>query len=182
MKYLQTFNEQFSYDNLKQTCEEYLAYLIDDNFDIKVKDNNIDNNVVKYRNGNRKVNEREKVTKITIGKDFFRSGNSSKGTLFNWNDVKDDILPFIEFIKGKEFLKDTDDILFIAPGPYGGPNNIVNERTMKGVLELGKVNFASNSTITNISAIDIKGELDESYITNDTGVLLGIEIIIYNKK
>jgi hypothetical protein len=72
MKYLRKFNEGvIDTQEIEDLCNEYLAYLKDDNFEINIKSNNFIYGI-----------------SITIEK--------SDNSVFEWEDVKYDLLPFIE--------------------------------------------------------------------------------------
>lgn len=72
MKYLRRFNE--SKESIKDFCDEYLAYLIDEGFECVYYDT---------------LNGQERKNKII---DIKRPNNVG----FFWKDVKNDILPFLE--------------------------------------------------------------------------------------
>lgn len=75
MKYIKLFEGLFE-NRLKDFCNNHLAYLTDDDFKIYI-------NPI----GNR--------TEITLFIKDFRYG----GNPFKWNDVKDDIIPFLEILR-----------------------------------------------------------------------------------
>ena len=76
MKYLKRFNE--SKKSIKDFCDEYLAYLIDEGFECVYYDT---------------INDQERDNKIIDIK------NTNSG--FFWKDVKNDILPFLEVCSEK---------------------------------------------------------------------------------
>jgi hypothetical protein len=72
MKYLRRFNESIiDTKEIEDLCNEYLAYLKDDNFEISIKSNNFIYGI-----------------SITIEK--------RDNSVFEWEDIKYDFLPFIE--------------------------------------------------------------------------------------
>lgn len=77
MKYLKRFNE--SKKSIKDFCEEYLAYLIDEGFECVYYDT---------------LNGQERENKIIDIKNVIYSG-------FFWKDVKNEILPFLEVCSEK---------------------------------------------------------------------------------
>ena len=98
MKHLIKFNENFNYEELnklKKTCEEYLRYLIDDGFSIRIDDKGDQNSIIK-----------QPIIDIDIINDIeeysknnwivFREGLS-------WSDVKDDIIPLLELLRENHF-------------------------------------------------------------------------------
>ena len=85
MIHLKRFNEkiQWSRDRpeLLKFCEEYLAYLLDEGFDVSVRLYEKENRL--YRDGIRDEGY------ISI---------QSKNNTFKWNDVKEDFIPFLEML------------------------------------------------------------------------------------
>lgn len=78
MKYIKLFEDVFE-DNLQDFCEQYLAYLLDDGFKVRI------------------IVRDWMITEIAIFKHDFRYG----GNPFDWNLVKDYIIPFLEILSRK---------------------------------------------------------------------------------
>jgi hypothetical protein len=85
MIHLKRFNEKIQWNRdrpeLLKFCEEYLAYLLDEGFDVSVRLYEKENRL--YRNGIRDEGY------ISI---------QSKNNTFKWNDVKEDFIPFLEML------------------------------------------------------------------------------------
>ena len=85
MKFLkkinESFNESANEDEVKDFCSDNLAYLTDDDFSLSV---------YKYGDG---------VIEIMLNKN---EGN------FGWLDIKDDFIPFIELLKSKYNITNTE--------------------------------------------------------------------------
>lgn len=86
MKYIKLFEDLFE-DNLQDFCDTYLAYLKDEDFKVYVNPM-----------GNR--------TEITIYLGDFRYG----GNPFEWNNVKDHIIPFLEILRKN--YNTNDEVIF----------------------------------------------------------------------
>lgn len=85
MIHLKRFNEKIQWNRdrpeLLKFCEEYLAYLLDEGFDVSVRLYEKENR--SYRDGIRDEGY------ISI---------QSKNNTFKWNDVKEDFIPFLEML------------------------------------------------------------------------------------
>jgi hypothetical protein len=85
MIHLKRFNEKIQWNRdrpeLLKFCEEYLAYLLDEGFDVSVRLYEKKNR--SYRDGIRDEGY------ISI---------QSKNNTFKWNDVKEDFIPFLEML------------------------------------------------------------------------------------
>ena len=92
MKYLRRFNESMT-DDLQIFCEENLAYLIDEGFKVKID------------------RTEDKEVKIEIHKFYFPNW-----TKFTWDDVKDDLIPFLEVLREKYSF--FEDIKFVSEDQY----------------------------------------------------------------
>jgi hypothetical protein len=79
-------------DDLEIFCEENLAYLLDEGFKVKVR-------------------KEYKEVKIEIHKFYFPNW-----TKFTWNDVKDDLIPFLEVLREKYSF--FEDIRFVSEDQY----------------------------------------------------------------
>lgn len=104
MIYLKRFNEKIQWNKdrpeLLKFCEEYLAYLLDEGFDISVRLHEKENRA--YKNG--------------IRDEGYISITNKKGT-FRWNDIKEDFIPFLEMLVMKY---DLDEELVIQLIPSVG--------------------------------------------------------------
>jgi hypothetical protein len=184
MIHLRSFNENINISDLQNLCDDSLAYLKDDGYQIEIKEQTINNDISnKYNKTKNKRTGREQIIRITISKaDYRRVGNSSKGTLFEWNNIKDDLIPFLELLRDNDNYKwyviSGYEVLFISPGPYFGGSS-TGLKTLSDVKNLGIVNFMSNSTLTYCSIDDIIDEKESiSKIINNTDVLLAVDVII----
>lgn len=99
MKHLKSFNESVDKDKLlqlKDFCENYLAYLIDDDFIIAVKDSYFDRrdpwSTNKELKGNYQNNEAIIIIKHT-------------DSFFKWDSVSDSILPFLQMLSKQYSIK-----------------------------------------------------------------------------
>ena len=92
MRYLRKFNESIT-DDLQSFCNDNLAYIIDEGFRVKV-DRYEDNQV-----------------KIEIHKFYFPNW-----TKFTWDDVKDDVIPFLDILRDKYSF--FEDIKFVSEDQY----------------------------------------------------------------
>ena len=92
MRYLRRFNESIT-DDLRSFCNDNLAYLIDEGFKVKV--DRTENNQVK----------------IEIHKFYFPNW-----TKFTWDDVKDDVIPFLDILRDKYSF--FEDIKFVSEDQY----------------------------------------------------------------
>ena len=82
MKHLKKFNESKEFtDEVRDFCEENLAYLLDDDYHIECS--------------NKRINS-DNLIKINLYR--------YRGNYFNWIDVKNDFLPFLELLKSKYTL------------------------------------------------------------------------------
>lgn len=86
MKYIKLFEDLFE-DNLQDFCDTYLAYLKDEEFNVYINPM-----------GNR--------TEISIFIRDFRYG----GNPFEWDNVKDHIIPFLEILRRN--YNTNDEVLF----------------------------------------------------------------------
>jgi len=103
MIHLKNFNEGFGQNldekELREFCEMYLAYLIDEGFEVEI---------TKERDTSGPVSERTDYWKVK----FFKL--ESKGDLaysrmefdkFKWNSIKDQFIPFFKMLTGKYIIK-----------------------------------------------------------------------------
>lgn len=82
MRYLRRFNESLG-NELKDLCDDYLAYLKDDNFKVNI------------------IHKPSGVEELCI----FKSGQGVN--LFTWDDVKYDIIPFLDILSKNYWILDT---------------------------------------------------------------------------
>jgi hypothetical protein len=86
MKYIRKFNEDINItDELKEFCNNNLAYLIDDGFIVKC------------------TSHCKKFNKFKDQGFYTRIGIHKPGTTFKWFDVRDDIIPFI-YLLSKRYI------------------------------------------------------------------------------
>ncbi len=90
MIHLKRFNEGIKWNKdrpvLLKFCEEHLAYLLDEGFDVSVRLHKMENSA--YKNGIRD----EGYISLTSNKE----NNVFKRNSFKWNDVKEDLIPFLD--------------------------------------------------------------------------------------
>ena len=81
MKYLKKFliTERVDLDELQTTCDNTLAYLIDEGFKVE-------------------INQFNGKGYIAI---LLRKFHGDRNDIFSWSDYKDDIIPFIEYLYEK---------------------------------------------------------------------------------
>ena len=106
MKYLKKFNEDLvNREELKDFCEMYLAYLVDDNIKISIVQNNI-----LYKN---KGITREP---ICINVNGFMSYENNQAIFKTWGEVKDQFIPFIQMLNNNYNIADGKSIEFPNAG------------------------------------------------------------------
>jgi hypothetical protein len=109
MKYLVKFNEDLvNREELKDFCEMYLAYLVDDNIKISVVQNNI-----LYKN---KGITREPICINIHG--FMGYENTfltfdNQASFKTWGEIKDHFIPFIQMLDNNYNIADGKSIEFI---------------------------------------------------------------------
>lgn len=103
MKYIKTF-EKHSHPNLQDFCKDYLAYLLDDKlFKLSIKDNETHliydvegGQSIKFRGNRRRdtiILEKYSIKRrIDV---YDREYNDRKDINFTWDEIKDDIIPFL---------------------------------------------------------------------------------------
>lgn len=93
MKHLKRFNERLQpdeVDELKDFCETSLAYLVDEGFDISC--------------------DLDKYLQLSLpGKSPFLFRYGSAKDPFNWNDIKDHFIPFLQLLSRRYELKQFGD-------------------------------------------------------------------------
>lgn len=105
MKYIKLF-ETSRTDELKQFCNDNLAYLIDDGFSIDIKLST--NPTITYNSyfegkiSYRKLRKHNVFNSIVIDKRNIHREDK----MFNFEDVIDDIIPFILTLNEKHIIKD----------------------------------------------------------------------------
>jgi hypothetical protein len=137
MKYLKKYNE--SVDNrvseLQEFCNSNLAYLIDDGFQVNCDYNNFTSKDEIYIKFNKVA-----TTSSNIDSEIFKS------ILFNWDDVKDDYIPFYEVLSNKYDIIEE----FLLCGFI-----LVRKITNEDILE-DKVNEKIDNTLIHSIIIRIK--------------------------
>ena len=86
MKHLRKFNESLNKEELQDFCDTYLAYLLDDGFEVSVE----------HRYNNDKKYKIYDYHFITI----------KKTSKFKWEEIKDQFIPFISVLSKEYKLKD----------------------------------------------------------------------------
>jgi hypothetical protein len=95
MKYIKLFEDLFE-DNLQDFCDTYLAYLKDEGFNI-------------YINSSGWTDGQGEITILRRNEDGFTLDE------FSWNEVKDQIIPFLQMLyKEYNYDKSKDNILFFT--------------------------------------------------------------------
>jgi hypothetical protein len=133
MEYLKRFLEKV--DDLQKFCNDNLAYLIDEGFNVEVT----------YGLG------REKYTCIEITK--IQDINSRKISVFNWEDYKQDIIPFIEYLYEKYNFDSTIEFIGIRK---------------QDIIKIAEPEFSfykRNKLNDKLEMIDIKYSLRKIYLT-----------------
>ena len=103
MKYLVKFNEDLvNREELKDFCEMYLAYLVDDDIKISIVQNNIH-----YKS---KGITREP---ICINIHGFMSYENNQAIFKTWGEVKDQFIPFIHMLNNNYNIADGKSIEFL---------------------------------------------------------------------
>jgi hypothetical protein len=139
MRYLKTF-ENLNYfssgiNEIKTFIKNNLAYILDEGFTYKVN----------FREYGGRINYTVIIHKIE------QKGNYRNQVIFNWDDVKDDLIPFLELLNEKYTLDSyspEDKSLVIDTGEV---NIIANKRwyTIEELIDdtVGDVKFQSISFI-----------------------------------
>ena len=97
MKYLRRFNESIELE-LQDFCDTYLAYLLDEGFEVKVKPD-----VFEYHIDNKKKPNHGEL----IRKHFFEIKIDKNRNKFNLNEIKDKFIPFLKFLSDKYEIKES---------------------------------------------------------------------------
>lgn len=141
MKYLKKYNE--SVDNileLQEFCESNLAYIIDAGFQVNCDYGNFTSKYEIYIKFNKVV-----TTSSNISSEIFKS------RLFNWDDVKDDYIPFYEILSNKYDIIEE----FLLCDHRGTNTNPRKKITSDDILE-DKVNEKIDNTLIHSIIIRIK--------------------------
>lgn len=83
MKYLKKFNESKLGDELKDFCQEYLAYLTDGRFECYVNSNDVNTHITILDRDYNDVNF---------------PGFPGNAKRFYWNEIEDDFIPFLQIL------------------------------------------------------------------------------------
>jgi hypothetical protein len=101
MKYIKLFNEQIETDielELVKFCDENLAYLIDDGFDFFI---------------NNSSGSDSNASNIPIQSfDIILQKKNNTEEVFSWNIIKDNFIPFVQFLKMKYNVRDSVLLMF----------------------------------------------------------------------
>ena len=96
MKHLKKFNENVNWssqrDELRDFCETYLAYLLDEGFELKIY-------------GGSQLTSNDNVIKQNP---FQVSLQKQDRSIFSWQDIIDHFLPFLKFLKDNYNLERID--------------------------------------------------------------------------
>jgi hypothetical protein len=101
MRYLKKFNESLTHDGIKDFCEMYLAYLLDDGYELAFR-------------------EIGRITQINFLKPNdmapirWSPGQGGQVDWFNWDDIKNSFIPFLKMLDKEYDIKD-DPIIFQIP-------------------------------------------------------------------
>jgi len=137
MRYLKLFERIFSSDEsrVKKMCEEYLIYLLDENFQLKFFTQPYD-----------KINIH--LTKKGVDKNVIT---------FDWDDVKSDLIPLIEVLSQQT---KNDDLKFRLTNDKGTKNYVTimcNYENGKGAFGMTyDLNSILNDEIQNRHRLNIK--------------------------
>lgn len=95
MKHLKKFNENVNWsaqrDELRDFCENYLAYLLDEGFELKI-----------YRASYTSIGYSPKQDSFQV------SLQKEDHSIFSWQDIIDQFLPFLKFLKDNYNLEKVD--------------------------------------------------------------------------
>lgn len=94
MRYIKPFNENVDNfeEGLRDFCNNSLAYLIDDGYDVKFTSRD------KVYSRGVKISDKQHIT-VSLGLRVANgSNNNGYFKLFSWNDVKDRYIPFIQML------------------------------------------------------------------------------------
>ena len=129
MKHLKRYNESLTTDEvekLKDFCETSLAYLLDDGYNVSVSirfEPRWDHNKVKYPGKNHVI--------VSLGKESFEN-TWTDYDLFDWNDVKDYFIPFLQMLVRRYELLPYIEKTKIASPPWEIPTSYVYFNTEGG--------------------------------------------------
>lgn len=155
IKLFEYFEDNNFVNTLQDFCNDNLAFLIDDDYRVNTDE--------EFGMKNRK-----EVISITISRhDFFKYKEHIKGKRFNYNDIKDDFIPFLELLTDK-YSEYEYDLKFLTID--------VDEVKLTGISD----------TIQTSALLPYKESIyDVNYIINDNipinlelGLLTAIEIMV----
>lgn len=143
MKYLKKYNENADSKllELQEFCNSYMAYLIDTGFQIKCEYGKYVNKEDIYIKFNKVV-----TINSNIDKEIFKS------RLFNWDDVKDDFIPFYEILSNKYDIVEK----FLLCDRIRGSNINPRKKIISDDILEDKVNEKIDNTLIHSIIIRIK--------------------------
>lgn len=116
MKYLKNFNESVNSEELKDFCETYLAYLMDEDFEIEI----VSEDGLKF---------------VHISKAL----KDNKYQTFQWSEVKDKFLPFLKMLDRSYNLEGKGGNLvcfdFLVNHRMYNLNQVLNDNLRKGARD-----------------------------------------------
>lgn len=154
IKLYEYFEDNNFVNTLQDFCDANLAFLIDDNFRVNTDE--------EFAMKNRKV------ISITISKcDFFKYQKSIKGSKFNYDDIKDDFIPFSQLLLEKYPNYDYD-VRFLTININQKKNSDISDTIINSSLLPYKENVFDMNDIIN----------DTRVISMEIGLITAIEIMV----
>lgn len=129
MKYLRKFNESKLGDELKDFCQEYLAFLTDQRFECYVNSNSANTHI------------------SILDRDYNNRDFPGRGKRFYWNEIEDDFIPFLQILS-ERYVISFGNVVFTAYEPQIAINQYNKVFSIKDVID-GKVpEYASCTGVT----------------------------------
>ena len=151
MKYLKKYNE--SVDDklleLQEFCNSYLAYLIDDGFNIKCNKGN----------GFLLINIEKNIKMLSRINSVTELNNNFIKGLFKWDDIKDDFIPFYNILSNKYNILEVSLFCDAISIPWFRQKNPKIVITSDDILEdkindkIDNIQFFSNKKVVNTTLI-----------------------------
>jgi hypothetical protein len=135
MKHLKKFNESKLGDELEEFCKEYLAYLTDGKFDCYVNSNSTNTHITildrDYSDNN-----------FNLSTGFYR------GRDFNWSEIEDDFIPFLQILSQRYVISHGSVILTGYGAPVVLPNQYNKLFSIRDVIKGEIPNNATCNSVT----------------------------------
>jgi hypothetical protein len=131
MKHIKKFNEAVTVDKLQEVkdfCEGYLVYLLDEGFEVNVFDALFNRNYARRMGRNLPNTIDSNIPSECLIR--------ISGKVFKWNEVKDTMLPFLQMLDRTYTIKHNKVAFRYSPGlRYAWRSNPKNEYILKQLLE-----------------------------------------------